>query len=156
MTESIYARQPSKPSPIDVWSDALQLATERCAQPHAPIEDWEADAGLMALFESLPAHAALSLPDGDLRKKVRVREAKDVRMKAILRELSADSGPVTILNHCCVFTRHARDLARELPNASIIAADIDPTWHRLYSLFEKLRLRRRPPNFRFVEESVYE
>jgi hypothetical protein len=157
MTESRHALQSlSSDSELERWTEVFTFAAERSASPHQPVEDWKPTSELVGYFRGLPLNPALELPERWIRKQVRVRGAKDTRMKAILRELSANAGPVTIVNHCCVFTRHARELARELNDASVVAADIDPTWQWLYALYERILLRKPPTNFRFVKESVYE
>jgi hypothetical protein len=55
-----------------------------------------------------------------------------------------------------VFARHARDVARRLPKAEVLATDIDAKWNRLFRFWAAASLRREPRNFSFRRESLYE
>lgn len=66
--------------------------------------------------------------------------------------------PRVIINPATVFGRHARAIARQLPEWSVLATDIDPVWNFLYKYFvswwkyggERLK------NFKFAKENVFE
>jgi hypothetical protein len=89
--------------------------------------------------------------------EVLLRETKDAILKDLAVEaVTAASGSEVVLNHCCVFGRHARVLARRLPHGRVVAADIDSTWERLYRAYEAVLFRRPPANYHFIRESVYE
>jgi hypothetical protein len=138
------------------WRSAFEFTAARCVRDHAPVADSEPASELSSLFESLPLHGALILPAHLLRQRIRVRAAKDRRLKGIIRQVASGPERIVIVNHCCVFARHARQLAHELQHAFVVAADIDPLWHNLYSLSEALQLRATPANYRFIEENIYQ
>ena len=60
-----------------------------------------------------------------------------------------------IVNPVCVIGRHARDLARRLPDYRILATDINPLGERLYRIATFWNPRRLP-NYRFKTESIFE
>jgi hypothetical protein len=60
-----------------------------------------------------------------------------------------------LVNPAAVFGRHARRLARDLPDREIVATDIDSGWNRLYrtvSWWAYPGLR----NYRFEQENIFE
>jgi hypothetical protein len=86
---------------------------------------------------------------GERRRKRRDAYLIDV----IVRMLAGRGGVETaVVNAACVFGWQACLLATRLPEARVIAADIDPRWDRLYRLW---RGRRLPPNHCFVQDDVF-
>ncbi len=61
----------------------------------------------------------------------------------------------TIVNPATVFGRHARALARELPDHEVIGTDMEPGFNRLYRL---VSWRKYPnlENYTFVRESIFD
>jgi hypothetical protein len=125
---------------------------DRLRSDHAAVKDDEVAERWEAPLRSLPLSSALRLSRRSLRRQVLVRAEKDRRLKAIIAEV----GPSIVQNPCAVFGRHARDLARALPGASILASDMDPTWERIFGLWERATGQHSPPNYHFETASVYE
>lgn len=84
------------------------------------------------------------------------RGVRDEYLKRILfRLLEAETPDIaskTIVNPACVFGRHARDIASHLEHFEVIATDIDPTFNWLY---ERVRRRRNPDNYRFARDDIF-
>jgi hypothetical protein len=81
------------------------------------------------------------------------RGQRDAHLKDIIVRLLAErEAETTIINPACVFGRHACHLGARLPRAKVIAADIDPRWHRMYRL---LKLGNLPRNFNFVKDNIF-
>lgn len=105
--------------------------------------------------QALPA-----FPDTPWRRRSMVWEHFRGRRDSYARRLLVDallaepSGHRTIVNPAAVFGRHARWLASRLPEHSVVATDIDPTWDRAYRIacFWKYR---RLNNYSFVQEDVF-
>jgi len=112
-------------------------------------EHWEGP------IRGLELSGQLALSPRQLRHPVLAREEKDIRLKRVIRQL-VGSTPSRVDNPCSVFGRHARDLARSLPAATVSASDLDPTWDRLYGSWQGLRQRSEPPNYSFRVQSVYD
>lgn len=124
-------------------------------QQHRAIPDHEVAERWEAPVRGLAFSAELALSARHLRHPVLVREEKDIRLKRVIRQL-VGSAPSRVDNPCSVFGRHARDLARSLPAATVRASDLDPTWDRLYGSWQSLRHRSEPPNYDFRTQSVYD
>lgn len=134
------------------------VAAELCARagrPHPSIEDLQDITPLTDALQALPLSQMMAISPARARHKLLVRGAKDARLKAALERLCGDL-PGAVVNPCCVFTRHAQDIARRLPAAFVSATDITPTWRRLFRAYTTLRLRKEPSNFRFHVQSVYD
>ncbi len=88
---------------------------------------------------------------------IRRRGIRDAYLKGILVELlgrSGDAGPAgVIVNPVCVWGRHARDLARRLPSARVVATDINPLFDRIYG---RLLAGRTPGNYEFRRDDIFE
>jgi hypothetical protein len=69
---------------------------------------------------------------GELRRKRRDAYLVDVIVRMLAGRGSVET---SIVNAACVFGRHACLLATRLPEARVIATDIDPRWDRLYRLW---------------------
>jgi hypothetical protein len=124
--------------------------------PHEPVLGCDALSQIDRIVLQLPFQTALSLPHDYRDQRLRAREQCDNALKRVIVEL-ADRlpGEFAVVNHCSVFGRHGRELARRLDRATVIAADVSPTWERLFHLYEWLQARPAPRNYRFVRENVY-
>jgi len=86
------------------------------------------------------------------RRGLRDKYLKDI----IVRLLKSENRPgadKTILNPACVAGRHARDLARRLKCCKVLGTDIFPASNWLYG---KVMLGRRPANYEFRRENIFE
>jgi hypothetical protein len=61
----------------------------------------------------------------------------------------------TIVNPATVFGRHARAIARELPDHDVIGSDIEPGLNRLYRLVSWWKYPNLK-NYRFMRENIFE
>ncbi len=59
-----------------------------------------------------------------------------------------------IVNPATVFGRHARSLAKALPDFDVIGSDIEPKWNRRYQLVNFWRYRNLT-NYRFAREDIF-
>jgi len=113
-----------------------------------------------------PHHAAWdrlfpSFPRCRWKRRSIAREAKRGERDAYLRRIIADfvarGGHASRLIHnpATVFGRHARFLARALPDHEVVGTDVDVRWERIYRW---LFFWRFPglENYRFERESVFE
>ena len=82
------------------------------------------------------------------------RERKDAYIRRLIVDTLTGFGTEhrVIVNPAAVEGRHARFLARDMPQFEIIASDIDARWDALY----RLVCLRSPKNYRFVQESIFE
>lgn len=140
------------------WPQQLfQVLAAHSELPHEPVLGGEALSEVDRMMHQLPFQTALSLPPSYRDQRLRAREQCDTALKRVIVEL-ADRvpGELAVVNHCSVFGRHGRELARRLDRATVIAADVSPTWERLFHLYEWLQARPPPRNYRFVRENVYQ
>lgn len=128
---------------------ARVLRRHRAVTDHEVAERWEAP------FRGLEFSRQLALSRQHFRHPVLVRVEKDARLKRVIRQVIG-SAPSHVDNPCSVFGRHARELARSLPAATVRASDLDPTWERLFSSWQRLRHCPDPPNYSFRVQSVYD
>ena len=138
----------------DALLSALTEIAVQAQQPHQPFSDFVSLPQIAALVRQFSLSSELEISNRDLSHKILVRGVKDSRLKGILEKLCAGTGGV-IANPCCVFARHARDLACRLPMARVEATDVDPTWERIYRFLMAATRRTSPDNFSFRTESVY-
>ena len=84
------------------------------------------------------------------------RGKRDVYLKRLLVNYvpEQDSGSRLILNPATVFGRHARAVARELPDYEVLGTDIFSLWYRLYRCTCFWRFFGLG-NFRFVRENIF-
>lgn len=135
-------------------SSCVELVT-MSQRPHDPFESLDEFTQLLKCYCDLPLYSALHLPRRLLKHKILVRGVKDALLKRIIGRLCR--GRVGwILNPCCVFARHARDIAVRLPMAEVLATDIDPRWKQISEVLAAATFQRKPGNFHFRVESVYE
>jgi hypothetical protein len=135
----------------------FELLVARGSAPHEAVADGDALREIDRLIQQLPLQTALRLPAGYRVQRLRAREQCDAILKrAIVDLLELVPGDLAVVNHCSVFGRHGRELARRLGRATVIAADVSSTWERLFRLSERLRGRPRVPNYRFVRDNVYD
>lgn len=101
------------------------------------------------------------LPECRRRRRSLLWEYRRGRRDAYLRELIARHVPrhaparPLIVNPATVLGRHARMLARALPDHQVLGTDIDPRGDRLYGRLTFWK-HRGFENYRFEQESVYE
>jgi hypothetical protein len=127
------------------------------AAPHAPVIDRSALAEVDTVLRQLPLQSALHLPLGYRDQRLRAREQCDTALKRVIVELAEQvSGKFAVLNHCSVFGRHGRELAGRIDRATVIAADVSPTWERVFGAYEWLKARPPARNYQFVRENVYD
>ena len=115
---------------------------------------------LAALSESwdrkFPGFPNRSYPNASLKGILR-RGLRDEYLKSIIvRTLAGRQqtfADTAVVNPACVITRHARDLASRLTGFRVIATDIDPWPGRLYKCLPWIK---RPHNYRFVRENIFE
>jgi hypothetical protein len=124
-------------------------------EPHDPFESLDQFPRLLKTYRDLPLYSALHLPRRLLKRRFLVRRAKDALLKRIIGTLCRGKAG-WILNPCCVFARHARDIAASLPMAEILATDIDSRWERISEVLTAATFQHKPRNFHFRAESVYE
>ena len=132
----------------------LAQVAARAAVPHKPLRDLAELPECVQLSGCFPLQAELEVSKSDLRHKVLVRRVKDALLKNIIERL-CDGREGLIVNPCCVFARHARDIASRLPMTTVAASDIDSTWQSLYGLLTAATLQREPANFSFHIDSIY-
>ena len=85
------------------------------------------------------------------------RGKRDAYLKRLLvMYLRADkSRSRTIVNPATVFGRHARSIARELPEHEVVGTDIEPGFNRLYRLAGWWKYPNLK-NYSFVRENIFE
>ncbi len=85
------------------------------------------------------------------------RGRRDAYLKRLLvihvREDESESR--MIVNPATVFGRHARSLARDLPEYEVVGTDIDPRFNRLYRLVDWWKYPNLK-NYSFVRENIFE
>jgi hypothetical protein len=124
-------------------------------QDHEPLGTLDHFPTVDDAFRAMPLSSALQISASHLRHKVLVRGEKDARLKDII-ETFCKGRHGLILNPCCVFARHARDIALRLPTTEVLATDIDPHWEKLFRIVVKTQSKREPTNFSFRTESIYD
>jgi len=84
------------------------------------------------------------------------RGRRDAYLRGLVTRLTTAPPPPSahrlIVNPACVFGRHARALARVLPDFQVVGSDINPRLNRLYRL---CLLGRTPSNYSFVREDIF-
>lgn len=131
-----------------------QLAAQS-QRPHDPFVELSDFPELLDALRDLPLYSNLQLSPRLLGHKILARGAKDALLKTVIETLCRGCSG-WILNPCCVFARHAREIAERLPMADIVATDIDPRWERLFRFFRAARFKRDSANFNFRVENAYE
>lgn len=135
----------------------FDILVTRGTVPHEPVVDGDVLGETDRMLHQLPLQAALQLPPTYRAQRLRAREQCDTLLKRVIVDLAEHvPGEFAVLNHCSVFGRHGRELARRLQRATVIAADVSPTWERLFRLYEWLQSRPPPSNYRFTRENVYD
>ncbi|MHC4216915.1 MAG: hypothetical protein ACYSU7_00510 [Planctomycetota bacterium] len=100
-------------------------------------------------------------PEGNCRHRTLGWESLRGKRDAYLRRLIVahvpdhDAGRRLIVNPATVLGRHARALARELPDYEVVGTDIDPRWERVWRPLMRWKYRGQK-NYRFVRESIFE
>lgn len=151
MLGSNSSSEPTRPQQI------FNVLVARGAVPHEPVVDGDMLSEIDWMMQQLPFQTALRLPPNYRAQRLRAREQCDTILKRVIVELLEHvPGEFAVLNHCSVFGRHGRELARRLERATVIAADVSPTWERLFRLYEWLQSRPPAPNYRFVRDNVYD
>ncbi len=138
----------------------LEYQRGNIADPNRELEDRLIHDHLGELFAAWD-RALPVFPDTPWRRRSMVwehfRGRRDAYAKRLLIAalMAEPSDSRTIVNLAAVFGRHARWLACRLPEFSVVATDIDPTWDRAYRIvcFWKYR---RSNNYSFVQEDVFE
>ncbi len=84
------------------------------------------------------------------------RGARDAYLKQLIADIvPANVGPRRlIVNPAAVFGRHARALAKSLPEFDVIGSDIEPKWNRLYQFVNFWRYHNLT-NYQFVQEDIF-
>ncbi len=77
---------------------------------------------------------------------------RDEYLKGIIVELFGSGEGGVIVNPVCVWGRHARDLAKLLPDRKVLATDINPRYDRLYSCRP---WSRTPGNYEFIKDDIF-
>jgi hypothetical protein len=138
----------------------LEYRRGNIADPYRTLEDRVIQDHLGDLFAAWD-RALTVFPDTPWRRRSMVwehfRGRRDAYAKRLLVEalLAEPFERRTIVNPAAVFGRHARWLASRLPDFSVVATDIDPTWDRAYRIacFWKCR---RLNNYSFIKEDIFQ